>query len=382
MILFKNALIRPMDAAPFTGDIAIENGKIAALGPALDIPGAETRDMTGMQILPGLVDAHCHIGLQETGTREVDHNEKGTPCTPQMRAIDALFPADAAFADSRRLGITTLVTGPGSINLIGGSFAAVKPVGHTVEKMLLADNIAMKMAFGENPKFRYNEMGRHPRTRMGIAAIIREELTRAKSYAAKKAAGTLTEINLEMEALVPVMEGKMPMKIHCHRADDIATAVRIMKEFGLRFTLDHVTEGHLIPDVLEDALANGCEGLIIGPLLCFSRKLERRYNLACEFPARMYELGFECALCTDLPDSPQESLLLCAGRAVAEGMPEEAALRTVTINAAKAVGLADRVGSLAVGKDADLAIFNGHPLDCRTLCVETWIDGECVYKKK
>lgn len=381
MLVFKGATLFPIESAPFVGDLAVENGKIAALGPSLSIPGAQVVPMEGRYILPGLVDAHSHIGLQQTGTREVDHNEKGDPITPQMRAIDAIHPQDAAFADCRRLGITTVVTGPGSINLLGGSFAAVKPVGETADQMLLRDNIAMKMALGESPIFRYTELGKNPRTRMGAAALIRQALTDAKSYLARKTAGQIDRPNLAMEALFPVLAGRMPMKIHCHRADDIATAIRIMDEFGLRYTLDHCTEGYLVADTLHRALESGrCEGIIIGPLLCFFRKLECRNKQGCEYGSELYRLKLPFAICTDFPDTTLECLLLQAARSVAYGLPEQEALAAITLQPAKILGLADRVGSLAVGKDADLAIFTGHPFDYKSLCCETYIDGRKVWQ--
>ena len=380
MIILKGGSVHPMHTDPFVGDVAFDNGKIVQIGANIQIPGAEIVDVSGKFVLPGLVDAHSHIGLQESGTREVDHNEKGRPITPEMRGIDSIYPADAAFAECRALGITTSVTGPGSINLIGGTFAAIKNVGSTVEEMLIRDAVAMKMAVGENPKFNYIGLGKEPFSRMGSAAMIREALVKAQNYAKKKRLGTLVDTDLGLEALVRVLDGEMPMKIHCHRADDIVTAIRIMNEFDIRYTLDHCSEGYLIPEVLEEALNTRCNGIIIGPIICRNRKLERRNHLRTRFAAKMYQLGIPFAICTDWPDTTSECLMFAAALGAAHGMPEEEALRSITINAARAVGIADRVGSLEPGKDADIAIFDGNPLNCLNLCCATYIDGRLVYQ--
>ena len=380
MIILKGGEVHPVSRAPFVGDVAFEGGKIVEVGQDISVPGAEIVDVRGRFVMPGLVDAHSHAGLEETGTREMDHNEKGRPITPEMRGIDAIHPADPVFDECRCLGITTVVTGPGSINLIGGTFAAVKTVGDTVEGMLLRDPVAMKMALGENPTFRYREMGKEPYTRMGSAAFIREALTRAKSYAAKKQKGLPQDTDLGLEALSQVLDGRLPMKIHCHRADDIMTAIRIMNEFDVRYTLDHCTEGYLIPDALRDALAARCNGIILGPLFSPARTLELRNKLGGKSGARFHELGIPFAICTDYPAGSLESLMLGASLGAAHGMPEEAALRSITLDAARIVGIDDRVGSLEPGKDADIAVFSGDPLNCLNLCCATYIDGRSVYQ--
>lgn len=381
MIILRGGTVMPMHTDPFVGDVAFENGKIVELGAELIGGDAEIVDVKGKYILPGLVDPHSHIGLQETGSREVDHNEKGVPITPEMRAIDAIHPGDPSFEECRRLGITTVVTGPGSINLIGGTFAAIKTAGTTVKQICLRDSVAMKMALGENPKFRYSELGKEPHSRMGIAAMIRIALTKAYEYNAHKISGEIADVDLKMEALAGVLRGDIPMKIHCHRADDIETAIRIMNEFGIRYTLDHCSEGYLIPDTLHDALKDKCNGIIIGPIISFARKLECRYKLRTQYAAKLYEQKLPFAMCSDFPDSTPECLMLAAALGVAEGVPEDVALRSITIDAARVTGIADRVGSLAPGKDADIAVFSGNPLNCLNPCCATYIDGRQVYRR-
>lgn len=379
MIILKGGEVHPISTTPFIGDVALENGRIVQLGPDIQTPGAQVVDVRGRFVMPGLVDAHSHVGLEETGSREKDHNEKGRPITPEMRGLDAIHPDDSGFEKCRQLGITTAVTGPGSINLIGGTFSAVKTAGLTVEEMLLKKDAAMKMALGENPTFRYREIGKEPYSRMGSAAIIREALTKAKDYLIKKEKGQLADTDLGMEALSRVIAGELPMKIHCHRADDIVTAIRIMNEFNIRYTLDHCTEGYFIPDVLKQALNTRCDGIIIGPLFTFERKLELRNKLRGDYCARLYELDIPFAVCTDFPDGSLESLMFAASMGVVRGVPEETALRSITLQAARIVGIADRVGSLEPGKDADIAVFKGNPLNCLNLCCATYINGKQVF---
>ncbi len=381
MIILKGGEVHPISRAPFVGDVAFEGGKIVEVGQDIFVPGAEIVDVCGKFVMPGLVDAHSHVGLEETGSREKDHNEKGRPITPEMRGIDAIHPADAGFAGCRSVGITTAVTGPGSINLIGGTFAAVKTAGDTVEEMLLRDPLAMKMALGENPTFRYREIGKEPYSRMGSAAIIRQALTKARDYAVKKQKGLLQDTDLGLEALTWVLDGKIPMKIHCHRADDIMTAIRIMNEFDIRYTLDHCSEGYMIPDALHEALNTRCNGVILGPLFSYARKLELRNKLRGESGARFYQLGIPFAICTDYPDGFLESLMLGASMSAAMGVPMETALRSITLDAAVITGIGDRVGSLEPGKDADIAVFNGNPLNCMNLCCMTYINGKLVYQR-
>ena len=382
MLILRGGRIMPIIGAPFTGDIAIENGKIAALGEHLDVPGAEIRDVSGRYVMPGLVDAHSHVGVFESGTREVDHNEKIVPVTPEMRILDSIFVHDIGFREAMEYGITTSVVCPGSINLIGGTCAALKSCGNTVEEMLVSTAVAMKMALGENPKFRYSEMGKSPKTRMGSAAIIREALSNARRYQEKKErCGEEASYDFRMEALLPVLRREIPMKIHCHRADDIMTAIRIMDEFGLLYTLDHCTEGYRITDALLAALERNCVGIILGPTMNRKLKLETRYKLSTKTGKQFYDAGIPFATCTDFPDSMHETLMLVAGRTAAEGVPEEAALRSVTIEPARITGLSDRIGSLEVGKDADIAVYSGYPLEFTSVVIETYINGRLCYSR-
>jgi len=383
MLVLKNGNIIPISDEPFFGDIAIENGKIIAIGKNLVFPDAEIHDVNGKYIMPGLVDAHSHVGVFESGTREVDHNEKVEPVTPEMRILDSIFVEDIGFSEAREYGITTSVVCPGSINLIGGAAAAVKSYGQTVSEMMVEPFVGMKAALGENPKFRYTEMGKSPKTRMASAAIIREALFKAYEYADKKAQpGAVVPLNFRLESLLPIIRREKPMKIHCHRADDIATAIRIMDEFNLRYTLDHCTEGYKILETIKAALGKNCEGVIIGPSTNRRLKLEQRYKIGTRYGKKLYDAGIPFAICTDFPDSMHETLMLVAARSAAQGLPEDYALRSITLEPARIIGLADRIGSLEVGKDADIAVFSGYPLEFTSVCCETYINGKLVYDRQ
>jgi imidazolonepropionase-like amidohydrolase len=386
MLVLKNATILTMVDPAFVGDIAIQDRKIHALGKKLDYEDAEIIDLRGCYVLPGLIDAHSHIGLFESGTRETEHNERTNPITPHMRAIDGINPADIAFYEARSSGFTTCVTGPGSINLIGGTYAAVKTYGNIVDKMILRYPVAMKAALGENPKFRYTERKMSPHTRMASAAIIREALISAIEYGerlklAQDNPEKKVERNPRWEELLAVARGELPMKFHVHRADDIATAIRIANEFGLYYTLDHCTEGYLITDYLKEQLNGRCKGVIIGPLSNYKNKLEVKNKAGHKLAKKLYDAEIPFAIASDFPVLTYEAMLASVALSVKEGLPEEIALKSITLEAAKITGIDDRVGSLEVGKDADLAVFSGNPLDYKSYCQMTIINGEIVYRK-
>lgn len=387
MLLLKNGNVMTMAGPAFVGDVAIENGKIVAVGQSLSYSDAEVRDVTGMTVMPGIVDPHCHIGMWEDamGFEGADGNECTNPITPELRAIDAINPYDRCFEEAAAGGVTTCVTGPGSANVIGGQFVAIKTYGDSVEDMVLRFPVAVKAAFGENPKRVYNGKNQTPSTRMATAALMRKALVEAQEYNEKLEKGKadpekMPERNLGKEILARVIRRELPMKIHAHRADDILTAIRICREFKLRYTLDHCTEGYLITDKLKEALGEDCEGIIVGPLLTDRSKIELK-NLSFKAPKVLEKAGIEYAMMTDHPVTPEQYLPICTAIAVREGASEEGALKAITINAAKITGIADRVGSIEVGKDADIAVFSGHPFDFRSRCVLTLVNGKVAHEE-
>lgn len=387
MLVLKNGNVMTMAGPAFVGDVAIENGKIVAVGQSLSYSDAEVRDVTGMTVMPGIVDPHCHIGMWEDamGFEGADGNECTNPITPELRAIDAINPYDRCFEEAAAGGVTTCVTGPGSANVIGGQFVAIKTYGDSVEDMVLRFPVAVKAAFGENPKRVYNGKNQTPSTRMATAALMRKALVEAQEYNEKLEKGKadpekMPERNLGKEILARVIRRELPMKIHAHRADDILTAIRICREFKLRYTLDHCTEGYLITDKLKEALGEDCEGIIVGPLLTDRSKIELK-NLSFKAPKVLEQAGIEYAMMTDHPITPEQYLPICTAVAVREGASEEGALKAITINAAKITGIADRVGSIEVGKDADIAVFSGHPFDFRSRCVLTLVNGKVAHEE-
>jgi imidazolonepropionase-like amidohydrolase len=385
MIFIKNGRIFTMTGGVIEkGSILIDDGKIIEVGKDLVAPlDAEIIDAEGKMVLPGFIDAHCHIGMWEEGMgfEGSDGNEMVDPVTPQLRAIDAINPMDVAFEEAYRGGVTTAVTGPGSANVIGGMTVALKTYGKRVDDMILKEPVAMKVAFGENPKRVYESQKKSPITRMATAAILRETLFKAKAYMEKKEQGKedpskMPEYDMKMEAMLKVLKKEIPLKAHAHRADDIFTALRIAKEFDVDITLEHCTEGHLIADYL----AKEGKGAIVGPTLSNRSKVELR-NLTFDTPRILNKAGVKIAIMTDSPVIPLHYLPICAGLAAKSGLDEMEALKAITINPAEIVGIDDRVGSIEVGKDADIAIFDGNPIkdiDCKTYV--TIINGEIVYK--
>ena len=386
MLFIKNGYIFTMAGDIIEGGgILIDDGKIVEVGKNLVAPlDAEVIDAEGKMVTPGFIDAHCHVGMFEDGMgfEGDDGNEWVDPVTPQLRAIDALNPMDRAFEEAYMGGVTTAVTGPGSANVIGGQFAAIKTYGDRIDDMIIKSPVAMKIAFGENPKRVYESQKKSPLTRMSTAAILRETLFKAKNYMEKKERANgdfekMPEFDIKMEALEKVLKKEIPLKAHVHRADDIFTAMRIAKEFDLDLTLDHCTEGHLIADYL----AKEGKPAIVGPSLTDRSKIELR-NQTFETPGVLHKAGVKIAIMTDAPVIPLYYLPICAGLAVKSGLDEMEALKAITINPAEIVGIDDRVGSIEVGKDADIVIFDKNPLrdvDCKTFA--TIIDGKVVYKE-
>lgn len=381
MILLKNGTIYSMsDAGVFTGDVKFDQGKIIEVGNNLSADGCDVIDCTGKNVYPGFIDGHSHLGMQESSIRFEgdDVNEMSDPVTPHVRAIDALNPMDETIHNAACGGVTTVCSGPGSANVIGGTFAIWKTNGTVIDKMVINPMAAMKCAFGENPKRVYHD--NKIKTRMQTAAYLRETLMKTKEYMAKKAlAGDdlskRPAYDMKLEAMIPVLEKKIPLKTHAHRADDILTALRIAREFDVTLTLDHCTEGHLIVDEVK---ASGFPAFV-GPSLTDKSKYELK-NLTFATAGILNKAGVKIALITDAPVIPQEYLPLCAGLACKKGLDEMEALKAITINPAEILGIADRVGSLEAGKDADIVISDGHIFNTMTNVVYTFINGEMVYK--
>ena len=383
MLLIRNARLFTMegDGCIDGGDVLMDGGKVVATGMNLSAPGAKVIDAHGAYATPGFVDPHTHIGLWADGERDDtgDGNEETDPVTPHLRALDAVNPVDPCFAEACRAGVTSVAAGPGSANVLGGQFLAMKTHGKSLKTMLIKEPLAMKAAFGENPKHVYGSNGKRPGTRMGTAAVLREAFYEAREYMEKRAgkdADKRPAFNLKNEALAMVLRRELLLKMHAHRADDILTAIRIVKEFDLRASVEHCTEGHLIADELREAGV----GVILGPLLCDRSKPELK-NLTMKAPAILHRAGVKFALMTDHGVIPEQYLPVEAGLCVREGLPEMEALRAITINAAEVIGLADRIGSLAPGKDADLVLFDGHPLETRTHASLVLVNGEIAYER-
>jgi len=382
MLLIKNGNIKTMTGPQIpNGQLLIDDGgKIAAVGENLTVPaGTQILDAGGRLVTPGCVEAHCHIGLDNKALRweGADYNEVGDPITPHMRAIDGINPMDGYFVDAIRGGVTTACTGPGSANVVGGTFAAIKLYGKRVDNMIIKDPVAMKCAFGENPKNVYGQtIKASPRTRMANAALLRELLFKARDYMEQIDAGNKPKFDMKLEAMLPVMRGQIPLKAHAHRADDILTSIRIAKEFGLKLTLDHCTEGALI----AEELAKEGYPAFVGPTLTAPTKPELR-NKSFSTPAALHNAGVPVCIITDSPVITLENLTMCAGMAVSAGLDMEEGWKAITINPAKHLGIDHRVGSLATGKDADIVIWTDDPLTTvGAHAYTTIIDGQIVYR--
>lgn len=380
-MIIKNAVIHDaIHEEPYFGDILIKNGKLAAVGIAAGTDG-EVLDASGLHAWPGFIDAHSHIGLDAYGGptgNTYDFNEMNDICCPELRGLDSYYAMDAAIPMALAGGVTTVAAGPGSANVLGGTFLAVKMVGKTVEEAMIRPSVAMKCAFGENPKRCYKD--KSISARMTTAAKLRQMLFEAKDYMLRKEyagddVSKLPKFDMKMEALIPVLKREIPLKAHAHRSDDIMTAIRIAKEFGLRLTLEHCTEGHLIVDELKAANVP----VAVGPGLSSPSKLEL-LNLSWTTPGILASAGIQVSIITDAPVVPQQYLPLCAGEAVKAGMDPFLALQAITINPARHIGVEDRVGSLEEGKDADIVLADGNPLVSDTSIKYVIVDGKILVK--
>ena len=383
LLLKQGTIHNAIEEEPFVADILAESGKIKKIAPVLEgkiVNEAEVIDATGIDIYPGFVDAHCHLGLDgfAAGFAGQDFNELGDPVTPQLSAIDAINPQDETFQMAREGGVTCVSTGPGSSNIIGGTFCVIKTYGKRIDDMIVREKSAMKIAFGENPKNCYKDKGVY--SRMSVAAKLREVLNQTILYDRKlKAAGypdnidysKLPAYDVKLEAMLPVIRGEMPLKAHAHRADDIYTAIRIAKEFGLELRID----GALI----ADDLAKEGFPVAVGPSFGHATKYELR-NKGFQTPVILAKAGCQVSIITDSPVIEERFLALCAGRAIYSGLSEFQALQAITINAAKHIGAETRVGSIEEGKDADFVLVKGTPFAVDTRILYTIIDGKVVYQ--
>lgn len=383
MIIY-NAKICTMDDDIGTierGYLAMEGGKIVSIGDGMPQIDGEMLDAKGGWLLPGFIDGHTHLGLLEDsmGFEGDDVNEESDPVTPHLRAIDAINPLERCFKEARDGGITCVAVSPGSANPIGGVITIIKTDGIRVDRMLLRESAAIKFALGENPKSVYHGKNAAPETRMATAAIIRENLMKAKKYAEDKHAAENEEeadepeFDIKCEALLPLMQKKLPAHFHAHRADDIFTAIRIAKEFNLNYTMIHCTEGYLVKDELAEEQITA----FVGPNLSDRSKPELR-ALSFDNPVELDKAGLLIGLTTDHPVIPLPYLPLCASLSVKAGMCRERALRAITINPAKILGIDSRVGSIAVGKDADLVLSSGDPLELMSTIEAVFINGKRV----
>ena len=384
MLLIENGYIKTM-AGPDLKDGAIlidDNGKILRIDSKISAPeGTRIINAGGRLVTPGCVDAHCHIGLdnQSMGWEGRDYNEIIDPLTPQLRAIDSINPMDEAFPLALQGGVTTACTGPGSANVVGGTFTAIKLYGKRVDKMIVKDPIAMKCAFGENPKRCYGQgLKKSPTTRMATASLLRELLFKTQRYLADQDAGKNPPFDMKLEAMIPVIRGEIPLKAHAHRADDILTSIRIAKEFGVKLTLDHCTDGALI----ADELAEEGYAAFVGPSLGSKSKIELA-NKSFETPKVLTDAGVTVSIITDAPVIPLQYLPMCAALAVNAGLDTETAWKAITIHPAVSIGIGDRVGSLEPGKDGDVVIWTADPMT--TVGAESYItvvNGKVVYSKE
>ncbi|MFC4777370.1 amidohydrolase [Paenibacillus sp. GCM10023252] len=364
------------------GELLLDEGRILAIGSHLQIPAhAEKLDAKGGVITPGLIDAHTHVGMCTAPGDTSDINESSVPFTPLMRTVDGINPFDPAFEDARAAGVTTIQCGAGSTNPVAGVWAVLKTVGTIADDMIIRQDSGLKCALGENPKMTYGiRKGTGPFSRMSIAQLIRDAFAEGRKLLEQ---GTTTFEQLYPSGKHPylpfiqVLQGQMPLRIHAHRADDIATALRLAKEFDIQLSVEHCTEGLRV----TDALKNAGHPVTLGPFMGPSTKHETR-NMNLSTPKQLHELGIPISIITDHPYTPIQHLSLCAAEAVKHGLDPLAALRAITIHPATLCGVADRVGSLEPGKDADLVLWSEHPFRTRARVLTTWINGSVVYKRE
>ena len=371
-MLFKNATIYTMEQDPFVGDFKIDKGVFTQIGKDLTAGvGEDVQDLNGLYVFPGLVESHCHLGMEETAIRFEgdDVNEITDPITPNMRGIDGCNPMDETIESALKGGVTTVAAGPGSANVLGGTFFAYKTVGNCIDEMTIENPIAMKAAFGENPKRCYKD--KKIDTRMQISALLRETLAKTKEYMEKKEAGKEVAYDQKLEAMIPVIKREIPLKCHAHRADDILTVIRIAKEYDIKVTLDHVTDARcIIPQIKESGFPCIC-----GPALTHKSKFELA-NMSFETPNELYKAGILFSIITDSPVVPQQYLSLSAALAAKAGLPEYEAIKAITINPAKILGLDNRLGSIKEGKDADFVICTKNILDTTNEIRAVYVDGK------
>lgn len=379
-MIIKNGIINDaVNRESYVSDILICDGKIKEIKKDIEVKDEFVIDASGKQIYPGFIDAHCHVaiaGRAGQGKANTDCNEHNDPLTPHLRAIDAVDPFDGNLETARKAGVTSVCTGPGSANAISGTFIAMKTYGKRVDDMVIKQDAAMKCAFGENVKGSY--ASKSIQTRMTIAAVIRDILSKAKRYmmAVDAANGDITKypsFDAKLNALLPVMRGEIPLKAHAHQTNDIFTAIRIAEEFGVKLTLEHVTEGHLIAQELVEA----GYPMAVGPSMCNGAKYEMKHK-SWETPVALSKAGAHICIITDSPVVNLEHLPICAGLAIKAGMDPFEALKAVTIYAAEHIGISDRVGSIEEGKDADIIICDGNPFELSTTINKVIIDGKIV----
>jgi len=379
---YVNATLYPVSRPPIEkGLLLVRDGKIVFAGRG-EVPAeAEIIDMSGKVILPGFVDAHTHVGMwgEWYGQPQHDGNEATNPVTPEVRAIDSIWPAHSAFEDARSGGVTTVHVTPGSANIIGGETAVIKTTGKVVDEMIVRNPAGMKVALGENPKGAYGRNGKMPSTRMGNAAVLRTALYKAKDYekkleAAKKDPSKTPDTDLGLLSLLKVLRGEIPLRIHAHRADDIVTAVRVAEEFGVDYSIEHCTDGATVAEFLGKRGAK----VNVGPSMWHRAKVET-WNISLETAGILAKAGCRVSIISDHPFHPIQFLSTAAAMCWANGMSEEDALRAVTLTPAETLGVADKVGSLDEGKDADFVVWSGHPFRIRSKVEEVYIGGVKVY---